>query len=180
MALKMAEIYDEQLKDTDKDLGKYLRGMTVEQFKKFAEHAVITYGSRKKLEEANAVIHFLRAYYKKMKILVPNADPTFIELMEVAAFIHNLFINDSWTSVFRAREVLYDLAVKEHKISYENAEHIFAIVEAQLGVDMPVPGCRSQSATRGPVDDFATACWVVKEYLERDKSYSSLADKGKS
>ena len=54
--------------------------------------------------------------------------------------IHNLFINDSWTSVFKAREVLYDLAVKEYKISYENAEHIFAIVEAQLGVDMPVPG----------------------------------------
>lgn len=179
MAIKLEEIYNEK-NGTQESLGIYLKSMSVKQFKDFAEYAVKTYSSRKKLKEANAVIKFLRAYYTKQKILVPNVDPTFVELMETAAFIHNLFIDDSWTSVFKAREILQEVAMRDFKISYENAEHIFAIVEAQLGVDMPVPGCRSQSATRGPVDDFATACWVVKEYIGCEKSYSSRSDKGKS
>jgi hypothetical protein len=132
----------------------------------------------KKLDEANAVIDYLEKYYTKKRILGPNVDPTFFDLMKVTCFVHNLFIDDSWVSVFKAREVLQDKALSEYKISWENVQHIFSMVEAQFGTDMPVVSCHVKPGT--PQDDFVTACWVVKEYLNREKCYSSRSDKGKA
>jgi hypothetical protein len=172
MALKLEEIKNNE------ELSKYLNTIATSNLKDFATFAVTTYGSRKKLKEANAVIDYLEKYYTKKKILAPNVDPTFFDLMKVTCLVHNLFIDDSWVSVFKTREVLQDVALNQYKISWENVQHVFSMVEAQLGTDMPVVSCHVKPGT--PQDDFVTACWVVKEYIGREKCYSSKSDKGKA
>lgn len=133
-----------------------------EELKDFATYALATYGTEEKLKEANAVIQYLEEYYIKKKIITANADPMFFDLMKVTCFVHNLFFDGSWISVFKAREQLQDIALKQYHISWENVQHIFSMVEAQLGTDMPVISCHVKPGT--PQDDFVTACWVTKEF----------------
>ena len=125
--------------------------ITTENLKKFATWAVEEYGTKESIKEAEKVISWLRQYYTKKKIIGPNVDPTFFDLMQVTCYVHNLFTTDKWTSVFIAREKLQDVALKEFKISWENVQHIFSMVEAQLGVDMPVIACHVKPGT--PQDD---------------------------
>ena len=133
-----------------------------ENLKKFARWAVEEYGTAETTAEAEKIIEWLKQYYIKKKIIGPNVDPTFFDLMQVTCYVHNLFTTDSWTSVFTAREKLQDTALKDFKISWENTQHIFSMVEAQLGTDMPVIACHVKPGT--PQDDFVIACWAVKEY----------------
>ena len=140
-------------------LERHLKTMTIPELQSFAAEAMQTYGSEEKLEEANKVIDFLKAYYTKKKILTPQTNPYFMELMETAAFIHNLFTDDTWISVYKAREILMPLV---KGVDPKNVENLFSIVEGQLGEDMPVPGSRPPA--NNPIGDFALACWVVKQY----------------
>ena len=141
---------------------RYLLKIHTPALAAFAQEAVSKYGTEAKLQEANRVIDVLTALYTKEGIIRPNCDPYFIELMETAAFAHNLFYDGSWISCFTAREKLTDLA-KQCDIKGEHIEHIFTIIEGQLGTDMPVAGARPNPNT--PVDDFAFCCWIVKELL---------------
>lgn len=136
-----------------------------EPFKKFIHDALMHYGTQDKFKEAVKLIRIIRALYTKRKIIADNVNPYFIELMETAAFIHNLFFDGSWISCFEARNKLYESAVTAG-IKGENIEHIFTIVEGQLGVDMPVAGARPNP--NSPVEDFALCCWIVKELLSNE------------
>ena len=138
----------------------YLSKMSYDNLRDFANDAIDKYGTEEKLQEANKVIAVLRALYCKKKIIASNCDPYFIELMETAAFVHNLFFNGTWISCFTAREKLYDSA-QSFKIKGEHIDHIFTIVEGQMWYDMPVAGVRPNP--NSPVDDFAMCCWIVKE-----------------
>lgn len=133
-----------------------------EPFKKFIHDALVRYGTQDKFEEAVRLIRVIRALYTKRKIIADNVNPYFVELMETAAFIHNLFFDGSWISCFMARDKLYDSATAAG-IKGEHVEHIFTIVEGQLGVDMPVAGVRPNP--NSPVEDFALCCWITKELL---------------
>ena len=134
--------------------------------REFSKMALANYGNEEKLEIANRVISYLEQYYTKKKILSPNIDPTFFELMKTTAFIHNLFTEeDDWTTVFLARKRLQHDALHSFQISWENTQHIFSMVEGQLGQDMPVVACQTKPGT--PQDDFVNACWVVKEYTPK-------------
>ena len=150
-------MYD--IKQETKD--KYLSTMTSTQLRNFVTIAIEEYGTEEKLQEANRVISAIRALYIKKKIIADNVDPYFLELMETAAFVHNLFTDGTWISVFTARDKLYDVAVKAG-IKREHVEHIFTIVEGQLWFDMPVAGARPNP--NSPVEDFALCCWLVKEF----------------
>lgn len=134
-----------------------------EPFKKFIQDALTRYGTQDKFEEAVRLIHVIRALYTKRKIIADNVNPYFVELMETAAFVHNLFFDGSWISCFTARDKLYDNAVAAG-IKQEHVEHIFTVVEGQLGVDMPVAGVRPNP--NSPVEDFALCCWITKELLK--------------
>lgn len=134
-----------------------------EPFKKFIKEALMRYGTQDKFKEAIKLIRVIRALYTKRKIIANNVSPYFVELMETAAFIHNLFFDGSWISCFMARDKLYDSAIAAG-IKGEHVEHIFTIVEGQLGVDMPVAGVRPNP--NSPVEDFALCCWITKELLK--------------
>lgn len=148
----------------NKELQIYLDKFENEPFKKFIEAALTHYGTQEKFEEAVKLISVIRALYIKRRIIADNVNPYFIELMETAAFIHNLFFDGSWISCFMAREKLYDSAISAG-IKDEHVEHIFTIVEGQLGVDMPVAGARPNP--NSPVEDFALCCWITKELLKQ-------------
>lgn len=143
-------------------LDVYLTKITTEPLRNLAEFAVKEYGTEEKLLFANKVIMVLRKLYTKRGIIASNVNPYFIELMETAAFIHNLFTDESWISCFRAREKLQDKA-KQFGIQGEHVEHIFTIVEGQLDEGMPVAGARPNP--NSPVSDFAMCRWIVKELL---------------
>ena len=146
-----------------KGLQRCLDSFENKPFKNFAETALRSYGSQEKFDEAVKVINVITALYTKKKIIADNVNPYFFELMKTAALIHNLFFDGSWLSCFMARNKLYDSAVSAG-IQREHIEHIFTIVEGQLGVDMPVAGVRPNP--NSPVDDFALCCWIVKELLK--------------
>lgn len=133
------------------------------QFRDFIINAVTTYGTQDKFEEAGKVIKVMTAYYTKKKIIADNVNPYFFELMQTAAYIHNLFFDGSWISCFTARDKLYDMAIAAG-IQREHVEHIFTIIEGQMGVDMPVAGARPNP--NSPVEDFALCCWITKELLK--------------
>lgn len=133
------------------------------QFQDFIVNAVTTYGTQEKFNEAVKVINIMTAYYTKKKIIADNVNPYFFELMQTAAYIHNLFFDGSWISCFIARDKLQDMAVAAG-IQREHAEHIFTIVEGQMGFDMPIAGSRPNP--NSPVEDFALCCWIVKELLK--------------
>lgn len=135
-----------------------------DNLKKFAQWAVEEYGDEKTTKEAEAIISWLKQYYEKKKIIGPNVEPTFFDLMQVTCYLHNLFLTEKWTSVFIAREKLQEAALKDFKISWENTQHIFSMIEAQLGTDMPVIACHVKPGT--PQDDFVIACWATKEYKQ--------------
>jgi len=159
-----------ELEKVDPKLTQYLNGqdgIVTQNLMDFAIYAVEAYGSEEKLAEAHAVANYLVKFYTKKKIITPNADPAFIDLMKVTCFIHNVFGNEPWINVFKARESLQDIAIRQFKISWENAQHIFSMVEAQLGTDMPVVACHVKPGT--PQDDFVTACWVVKEFNKAEE-----------
>lgn len=141
-------------------INRYLSTITTSALSKFAQEAVTKYSTEEKLQEANKVISVLKALYTKKGVIRPNCDPYFIELMETAAFVHNLFYDGTWISCFIAREKLTDLA-KQYDIKGEHIDHIFTIVEGQLGIGMPVVSARPNPNT--PVEDFALCCWIVKE-----------------
>lgn len=143
-------------------LDVYLTKITTAQLRDFAEFAVKEYGTEEKLLFANKVIMVLRKLYTKRRILAPNINPYFIELMETATFVHNLFTDQSWISCFIAREKLQEKA-KQCGIQSEHVEHIFTIIEGQLDEDMPVAGARPNP--NSPVSDFAMCRWIAKELL---------------
>lgn len=148
---------------TINDIEVYVDDFESKQLKTFIVEALAKYGTKEKLEEAVKLIKVIRALYTKKKIIAANINPYFIELMETAAFIHNLFTNDTWISCFIARDKLYNDALAAG-IQREHIEHIFTIVEGQLGTDMPVAGVRPNP--NSPVEDFALCCWIVKELLK--------------
>ena len=139
--------------------GRYLKKMNNEVLQKFATDCLVEFGTEEKLEEANEIIRVMISYYEYRGLM--KGDPYFIELMEVAAFIHNLFTDSSWRSVYIAREKLQDRA-------FEYVIPLFAVVEGQLGDKMPVPG--SRPSPNHPVNDFALFCWIVKELSRGDLS----------
>lgn len=147
------------------ELQKYLVTFENQPFKKFIEETLINYGTQQKFKESVKVISVMESYYKKKKIIADNVNPYFIELMKTAAFIHNLFFDGSWISCFTAREKLYDRALIAG-IQREHIEHVFTIVEGQLGSDMPVAGARPNP--NSPVEDFALCCWITKELLKNE------------
>lgn len=142
------------------ELQSHIQKFENEPFKKFIMESLTRYGTQDKFEEAVKLINVIAALYTKKKIIADNVNPYFFELMKTAAFIHNLFFDGSWISCFIARNKLYDSAVSAG-IQKQHIEHIFTIVEGQLGVDMPVAGARPNP--NSPVDDFALCCWIVKE-----------------
>ena len=152
------------MSDIRKDeLQTYLDKFENKPFVTFIKKALSFYGTQEKFEEAVKVITVIRAYYTKKKIIADNVNPYFIELMETAAFVHNLFFDGSWISCFLAREKLYNDALTAG-IQREHAEHIFTIVEGQMGTEMPVAGVRPNP--NSPVEDFALCCWIVKTLLK--------------
>lgn len=161
----MSEITNKTLEN--EHYAKYLNGIGNKTLREFAVSCVKEYGTREKLEEANEVIKVMLAYYEEKGLM--KGDPYFIDLMKVAAFIHNLFTNDSWISVYTAREQLQQRAL-DAGISYEYVIPLFAIVEGQLGDKMPVPG--SRPSPNHPVNDFALFCWIVKKLLPYMKETS--------
>lgn len=151
------------LNNLSKAQTQFLDEMNNDGLREFCKNALSKYGTEEKLDIANRIIGYLKQYYTKKKILSPNIDPTFFELMKTTAFIHNLFTeDDDWTTVFQARKQLQHDALYSYQITWENTQHIFSMVEGQLGQDMPVIACQTKPGT--PQDDFVTACWVVKEY----------------
>lgn len=148
----------------------YLNRMESKPLKDFVLSAYKKYGTIASFKEANKLISILEKYYTKKKIISDNISPYFFELMETAAFVHNLFTNEHWISVFTARDKLYDMA-KAAGIKGEHREHIFTIVEGQLGEDMPVAGVRPNP--NSPVNDFALCCWIAKELIPNVESNNS-------
>ena len=148
-----------------KELEMYLDTFENKPFKSFILKVLPQYGTQEKFEEAIKLITVIRAYYTKKKILADNVNPYFIELMETAALIHNLFFDGTWISCFIAREKLYDDAIAAG-IQREHIEHIVTIVEGQLGMDMPIAGVRPNP--NSPVEDFALCCWITKELLKNE------------
>lgn len=106
------------MSDIRKDeLQTYLDKFENKPFVTFIKKALSFYGTQEKLEEAVKVVTVIRAYYTKKKIIADNVNPYFIELMETAAFVHNLFFNGSWLSCFTAREKLYRFGMKTRDFS---------------------------------------------------------------
>lgn len=131
-----------------------------ESLLKFVEDMTTKYGSPAKMEMANKVAFNLEQILKRKRLLVPNVQQMFIEVLFAAAAVHNLFfVEDDIPSLFKLRQV-----VKESEETYEQEliEAVLQTVESQLGEDSPVPMCKP--SVNSPTETFALALWIAKNY----------------
>ena len=141
---------------------RHINNVNNKILREFSINCLKEYGTKDKLEEANKVIDVMIAYYTEKNLI--NGDPYFIDLMKTAAFIHNLFTDHSWRSVYIAREQLQQKAL-DAGIAYEYVIPLFALIEGQLGDKMPVPA--SRPSPNHPVNDFALFCWISKNFVKK-------------
>lgn len=139
----------------------YLDSIQDETLKSFTREALMLYGDEEKFHEAEKVINVFEAMFTKMKQMNEQSRPVWVDVLRVAAYIHNLFYDGSLLSVFEARETLMPLAVK-HGVPINGCAMIFQAVEGQLGEDMPVEACQVKGDS--PNRLFAWAVWFVEEY----------------
>lgn len=160
-------VTDEILND---EIGRHVVALKIPALKTFAMHSLKLFGDTNKLNEANQVIDVLLAMLKKKKQINEQNAATWIDVIIVAALLHNLFYDGTFSSVFRARESLTSVA--NNCEVPDNARYaIFQAIECQLGDDMPIDACRPIPST--PNELFAWACWFVEE-LHGNKEMPNL------
>lgn len=147
--------------ETLNDNNTYLATIQDKNLKEFAREALLKYGDREKFIEAEKVINVFEAMFTKMKQMNEQNRPIWVDVLRVAAYLHNLFYDGSLVSIFEAREKLMDIAIKNN-VPINGCSMIFQAIEAQLAEDMPVESCQVKGD--GPNRIFAWACWFVEEY----------------
>lgn len=137
----------------------------IEELQVFIERAHAEFGSPEKAAEADVVADILIQMLEKRGMISEHANQSFIDVLITAAYLHNLFYNEyEWTTLFKAREILMPIA-KDMGIAENVTDVIFQTIEAQLGNETPVPS--SRPAPNSPVELFANAIWIAKEYKPR-------------
>ena len=151
--------------ESDQELMHNFERITIESLREFTKGAVREFGTEDKLGFANKVTD---AFYDLMKHrgqITENNEQSFVNVYIVAGLLHNLFYDGTVTSLFKAREVLWEAATKDAKIPFNYAEKIFDAIEAQLGDKTPVAKCRPIPSH--PEGDFALCCWFFAKDLEQ-------------
>lgn len=148
------------------EAGIYINSIKIDGLREFVKDSLLKYGNTNSLLEANRVIELLEKMLIKKKQIVNSIEQSFVEVLKVAALVHNLFFDGSITSLFMAREKLMPIA-KEHKIPDNYINSIFQAVECQLGEDTPVPQCKPIPGT--PMELFSWSCWYIEELYGNKK-----------
>ena len=145
------------------------QGMQNVDLKKLVDHAWNEYESVTKdlgadpkisLKNADDLSSVILQMLKKRGLL-PDGQPraAYVDIMIAAALLHNLYyLREDWTTLFRARQVLYPVG-EEIGIAKSVLDALFQTIEGQLGEDTPVPNVKPIPNT--PTDFFATACWII-------------------
>lgn len=151
---------EKELKDLLEN-DNYIKSIKIETLREFVEEALLTYGTVEKYNTANKVVDLLNSMLVKKKQIVDGIEQSFVDVLKVAGFIHNLFYNGTVSSLFLAREKLLPLAKDKYKMPDNYINSIFQAVECQLGEDTPVPQCKPIPGT--PTELFAWSCWLVEQ-----------------
>ncbi len=154
------------------EAGKYIQSIKIEGLYQFVRAALIKYGDINKLLTANRIVELtLQMLDKKKQLNDAHGNvQSFVEIIKVAALLHNMFYNGTVSSLFIAREKLTPLAIK-YGVPENYISALFQTIESQLGDDTPVPQCRPIQGT--PTELFAWACWFIDE-LHGGKKLPSL------
>ena len=153
---------------TEKDFNEIMQDKTKsrhlaklkEPFSTFVYDSIMSYGTKKKPEEANRVADFLVARLKKRGMYEDPRNAEWVAITYAATMIHNLFYDGSIPSLFEARERLRGIANDAH-MNDNHFDFICQHTEGQLGDDCPVPMCRVKDDS--PQGMMAMARWFVVE-----------------
>ena len=145
----------------NEEINNHLKSIKIIALRNFVEESLLKYGTIEKYKQANQVVDLLYKMLIKKKQIVNGVEQSFVDVLKVAGFIHNLFYNNTVSSLFLAREKLLPLAKDKYKIPDNYINSIFQAVECQLGEDTPVPQCKPIPGT--PTELFAWSCWLVKQ-----------------
>ena len=144
------------------EAGRHWRAIITPEVKDFVKRALDLRGSKKQVEEANKMLDLLLAMLRKRKQIVEGVpQPVWVDVMLAAGLLHNLYYEDTVTSLFMAREKLQPIA-DACNVPGNAAYSIFQAIECQLGDDTPIESCRPVPST--PNELFAWARWFVHEY----------------
>ena len=144
---------------------KYVKEIQNEKLKKLVEDILNKYSKASLYEDAENIIDILLAWYEH-RMIYNGTKNTFTDIMITSAYLHNIFNGekDSWLSVFKPREVFQKMFIETgDEELIKNSEHIFSIIEGQMGVHMPVAACRPNADN--PVNDFSNAVWF-NQYIK--------------
>ena len=152
------EQYEEMLKD--EKMSKCLNYIHITTLRQFVDKAIMEYGSIQQVIEANRVCDIMLKMLKKRGEVNENNEQSYVQVMVVAAMLHNLFYDGTFQSIYTARQKLTNSAIKLGiPENYYNS--IFQMIECQLGYDMPVP--KSRPTPGHPEEIFAWSCWFISE-----------------
>ena len=151
---------------------RYINMISENSIYQFVIESLSRYGNKTKLLKANKVLdNFIAKLKKKKQIKEGEIFQIWIQVMIAAALLHNLFYNGTLHSIFLAREKLTSIA-KECMVPENGAGAIFVAIEAQLGDDMPIDGCRPVPGT--PNELLVWSIWEVTENITRPKKMPNL------
>lgn len=159
----MTELEQAELTDFQKLIEEATEDLNYPDVKDFVTEALQTHGCIAQLIDAIKVKDCLLAMLAKQKLCVPGQVTTLVEVMKASALLFNMFYteDDFWPDLFTARMELKPIADK-HTVADQIQDAIYQSIEAQMGVDTPVPACRPTPNT--PTELFAWAVWFVREY----------------
>lgn len=141
---------------------KYVKEIQNEKLREIITDILDKYSKASLYEDAENIIDILLAWYEE-RMIYNGTKNTFTDIMISAAYLHNIFNGekDSWLSIFKPREQFQKMFITSgDEETMKNSEHIFSIVEGQMGVHTPIPSCRPNADN--PVNDFANAIWFNK------------------
>lgn len=140
---------------------RFIDQIAYEPLKNLTVQVIKRYGEIEKLALADKVIDLHMAFLKFKNQLSDNSRPAWIDLFVAAGYMHNMFYDGTVTSLFKAREMVSDLA-KELGVAVNGISMLFSAIEGQFGDKTPVEACIPQEASPNAL--FAKAVFVVEVY----------------
>lgn len=140
---------------------RFIDQIAYEPLKNLTVQVIKRYGEIEKLALADKVIDLHMAFLKFKNQLSDNSRPAWIDLFVAAGYMHNMFYDGTVTSLFKAREMVSDLA-KELGVAVNGISMLFSAIEGQFGDKTPVEACIPQEASPNAL--FAKAVFVVEIY----------------